>query len=96
MFGPQRGSWVGNQREIRQVSPREGLGVVIPIRPGHTPEVLKLLGDGAERGRFYTYFFPAGELIELSNLDGPALEGPDLVLDPQPQDHVAIQSGGKM
>ena len=66
MFGPQRGSWVGNQREIRQVSPREGLGVVIPIRPGHTPEVLKLLGDGAERGRFYTYFFPAGELIELS------------------------------
>jgi hypothetical protein len=82
---------VGNQHEIRQVSPREGLGVTIAIRPTCTPEVSRLLGDDDERCRFYTYVFPAGEPIKLPNLDGP-----DMVLGPQFRDHVVIQSGGKM
>jgi hypothetical protein len=82
---------VGNQREIRQVSPRQGLGVVIPVRAGHGAEVERLLGDDCEQCGFYTYFRPAGEPIEVPNLDGP-----DIRLDPQPRDHVVIQSGGKM
>jgi hypothetical protein len=82
---------VGNQREIRQVSPREGLGVVIPVRPGHSGAVTQLLDNDDEKSRYYTYFQPAGEPIEFPNLDGP-----DVALGPQPRDHVAIQSGGKM
>jgi hypothetical protein len=82
---------VGNQREIRQVSPREGLGVVIPVRPGHAGEATQLLGDKDEQCRLYTYFRPAGEPIEFPNLDGP-----DVALGPQPGDHIVIQSGGKM
>jgi hypothetical protein len=87
---------VGNQREIRQVSPREGLGVVIPIRPGHGADVSALLGDQEKWCRFYTYFFPANEPIKFTNLDGPNVNGPDVALDSQPRDHVVIQSGGKM
>jgi len=82
---------MGNLRNIRQVSPREGLGVVIPIRAGCAVEVSRLLGDNAERCRFYTYFCSAGEPIEFPNLDGP-----DVALAPQPHDHLVIQSGGKM
>jgi hypothetical protein len=90
LFG-HRGRSVGNQREIRQVSPREGPGVVIPVRLGHASEVNRLLGDNDEQCRFYTYFRPAGEPIEFPNLDGP-----DVALGPHPRDHVVIQSGGKM
>lgn len=82
---------MGNQREIRQMSPREGLGVVIPVRPGDAGEVTRLLGDQDEQCRFYTYFRPAGEPIEFPNLDGP-----DVALGPQPRNHIVIQSGGKM
>ena len=82
---------MGNQREIRQVSPREGLGVVIAVRPDHAGEVIRLLGDEGEHCRFYTYFIPAGEPIEFPNLDGP-----DVSLAAQPCDNVVIQSGGKM
>jgi hypothetical protein len=82
---------VGNQREIRQVSPREGLGAAIRVRPSQSDEVRKLLDDATERGTFYTHLSPAGERIEFPNLDGP-----DVSLDPQPCDHIVIQSGGKM
>jgi hypothetical protein len=82
---------VGKQWEIRQVSPREGLGVVIQVRPRHTDQVTKLLGDKDEQCRFYTYFTPAGELIKFPNLDGPNVE-----IVPQAGDHIVIQSGGKM
>ena len=82
---------MGNQREIRQVSPREGLGVIIRVRPHHASEVTRLLGDNDEQCRFYIYFRPAGESIGFPNLDGP-----DVALGPQPGDHVVIQSGGKM
>lgn len=82
---------MGNQREIRQVSPRKGLGVVIRVRPGHSDEVTQLLGDNNEKCRFYTHFHPAGEPIEFPNMDGP-----NVALGPQSQDHVVIQSGGKM
>lgn len=82
---------MGNQREIRQVSPREGLGVIIPVRPGHASEVTQLLGDNDEQCRFYTYFQRAGDPIEFPNLDGP-----DVALSPRRQDHIVIQSGGKM
>jgi hypothetical protein len=82
---------VGNQREIRQVSPREGRGVVIPIQVGHSGEVRRLLGDVNQQCRFYTCFRPAGEPIEFPNMDGPAV-----VLGSQSRDHAVIQSGGKM
>jgi hypothetical protein len=82
---------VGNQREIRQVSPREGRGVVIPVQVGHSGEVRRLWGDVNQQCRFYTYFRPAGEPIEFPNMDGPAV-----VLGSQSRDHAVIQSGGKM
>jgi hypothetical protein len=82
---------MGNQREIRQVSPREGLGVAIPVRAGCAAEFSRLLGDGRERHHFYTYFSRAGEPIRIVNMDGP-----DVAIDPQSRDHVVIQSGGKM
>ena len=82
---------MGNQREIRQVSPRDGLGVAISVRPGHATDITRLLGDIDEQCRFYTYFYPAGVPVAFPNLDGP-----DVSLGPQPCDHVVIQSGGKM
>jgi hypothetical protein len=85
------GAVVGNQREIRQVSPRHGLGVVIPVVTRRIVEVKQLLGDDAEQCRFYTYFCPAGEPIHIANLDGP-----DIQLPAQARDHITIQSGGKM
>ncbi|MFK3649537.1 hypothetical protein ACI2IY_14040 [Lysobacter enzymogenes] len=81
---------MGNQREIRQISPREGLGVVIAVRPGRRDEMLRILGDTSVR-HFYTFFSPAGERIAFPNLDGP-----DVDQDPQGCDAVIIQSGGKM
>jgi hypothetical protein len=82
---------VGNQRELRQVLPREGLGAVLPIQVGHSAEVLRLLGDDDQQCRFYTYFRSAGEPIEFPNLDGPPV-----ALSAQSRDHIVIQSGGKM
>lgn len=82
---------MGNLREFRQLTPRKGLAVVVPVRPGHTPDVERVLGDPAERHRFYILLCPAGEPIDFPNLDGP-----DVRLGPLPFDCVAIQSGGKM
>jgi len=52
----------------------------------------KELAETAEhRGRFYTYFCPAGEPVEIPNMDGPAV-----CIGPSKRDYVVIQSGGKM
>ncbi|MGL6074619.1 MAG: hypothetical protein ACRC8S_10705 [Fimbriiglobus sp.] len=82
---------MGNQHEFRQLTPRKGLGVVIPIRLGHTPDVDRILGEPTERYRFYISIVPAGETIEVDNLDWGMRR-----LDAQPYDCVTIQSGGKM
>ncbi|HLK59628.1 MAG TPA: hypothetical protein VKU00_23915 [Chthonomonadaceae bacterium] len=82
---------MGNQHEIQQVSPREGFGAVIRVRPSHAHEVRRLLDEARDRGTFYTLFRPAGEPIDFPNLDGPYV-----ILGPQQSDHVIIQSGGKM
>ncbi len=82
---------MANCRTIRQVSPRAGLSVVIAVRPGRAAEVDRLLGDPDERFRFYIHLIPAGQPIEFKNLVGGYVD-----LGPQPQDHVIIQSGGKM
>ena len=70
---------MGNQREIRQVSPRQGLGVVVPIHTGHAADVARLVG-GENELRFYTYFCPAGVPIDVCNMDGL---GPDIQLPAQ-------------
>ena len=82
---------MGNQRVIRQVTPREGLGVTIAVRAGFAGQVVRLLGDRDEESRFYTYFYRAGDPIEFPNLDGPGV-----ALGVKARDHVGIQSGGKM
>lgn len=80
---------MGNQREIRQVEPREGLGVVVRVRPDLVETVRAMLPFGEER--FYTSFYPAGLPIEFPNMDGP-----NVALGVLPGDHIAVQSGGKM
>lgn len=82
---------LGNQREFRQLIPRKGLAVVIPIRIGNRAAVESTLGEPCERHRFYIDLSPAGEPIHIPNLDGP-----DVTLPSQPFDCVTIQSGGKM
>jgi hypothetical protein len=82
---------MGNQREIRQASPRSGLGVAIPVRIGHSTDAKELAETQEHRGLFYTYFCPAGEPIEILNMDGPTV-----CLGPFNRDYVVIQSGGKM
>jgi hypothetical protein len=82
---------VGNLRELRQLTPRKGLGVVIPVRPGHSADLDRVLGDPTERHRFYISLSPIGKPIDFPNLDGP-----DVHLGPQPFECVVIQSGGKM
>jgi len=83
---------MGNQREIRQVAPRTGLGVIVPVRDGHSDQVESIIKTSKERGSFYTYFCPADEPIEIANMDFE----PDIRQPPSEYDHVAIQSGGKM
>ncbi len=80
---------VGNQREIRQVEPRQCLGVVIRVLPEAVDQVRAILEP--LEGRYYIYSRPAGEPVVFSNLDGP-----DVNLGVLPGDHVVIQSGGKM
>jgi hypothetical protein len=83
---------MGNQREIRQVLPRSGLGAILRVRAGQGAHVKNLIGTSRARGNFYTYFCPAGEPIEIPNMDTSL----DLRRDASEHDHVAIQSGGKM
>lgn len=85
---------MGNQREIRQVSPRAGLGVVIPIRERCSTDVLRVLGERDDWGRYYVYFCPSGEAIECTNMDGALDE--NIFVEAQSRDHIVIQSGGKM
>lgn len=82
---------MGNHREIRQVTLREGLGVVIRVRTNHLVEVARLLDEAGEIGTFYTYLITAGEPINIPNLDGPTI-----TVDPQAYEQLVIQSGGKM
>ena len=82
---------MGNQREIRQVTPREGLGVALKVRDGASADVSLIMGDKSEWHRFYTHICPAGEPISFPNLDGPSV-----TLRPTLRDVVVIQSGGKM
>ena len=82
---------MGNLREFRQLTPRKGLAVVVPVRLGHSADVDRILGDPSGRHQFYVSLWPAGEPINFPNLDGP-----DVSLPAQPSDCLAIQSGGKM
>lgn len=82
---------MGYLREVRQLTPRKGLAVVVPVRPGHSADVERVLGEPSERHRFYISLWPAGEPIRF-----PTLGGPDVRLPAQPSDCAAIQSGGKM
>jgi hypothetical protein len=86
-----KASLMGNQRQIIQVSPRKGPGVVIAVRIRHEPELRKLAGDANKLQHFYCILFEAGEAIHFPNLDGP-----DTSLGPMPSVCLAIQSGGKM
>jgi hypothetical protein len=83
------GTSVGNMREIRQVEPLQGLGVVIRIRPECVDRVRETIPLGSDL--YYTSFYPAGAPIEFPNLDGP-----DVDFGILPGDHIVIQSGGKM
>ena len=82
---------MGNQREIQQVLPRKGLGVIILVREGRGAALVRRVMKKRMRGDRYTYFLPSGEPFELPNLDGP-----DVSIAPLPYDRVVIQSGGKM
>jgi hypothetical protein len=82
---------MGNQRQIFQLSPRKGPGVVIAVRNRHEPELRKLTGRANKLQHFYCILFEAGEAIQFPNLDGP-----DTSLSPIPSVCLAIQSGGKM
>jgi hypothetical protein len=80
---------VGNQREIRQVEPRQGLGVVIRIRPDCVAVVRASIPFGSDL--CYVSFHPEGVPIAFPNLDGPEVD-----LGVLPGNHIVILSGGKM
>lgn len=80
---------MGNQREIRQISPRFGIAALISIREAHAPQVRAILGHDA--AHFYMRLLPANRSAILYNLD---LE--PVTLNAQPLETLHIQSGGKM
>lgn len=82
---------MGNQREVRQVSPRSGLGVILLVRVGLATDAKRLV-DTLEQQSCYMHFCPAREPIEIPNLDSTF----DIRQSPSDRDHIAIQSGGKM
>ena len=81
---------MGNQREIRQLSPRNGLGVVVDIKPNCDNKVAHILGQH-DRGYFYTYLVAENAEFSIPNMDGP-----DMHLSKSTSARLAIQSGGKM
>lgn len=83
---------MGNQREIRQTSPRNGFGVTLCVRVGRGAEAKHLIDDQNLIARFYSYFCPAGEPIEIPNMDSAC----NIRQDASDRDYIAIQSGGKM
>ena len=83
---------MGNQREIRQTSPRSGLGALLCVRVGRGADVKRLIDDWNQAARFYTYFFPAGEPFEMLNMDFAC----SIRQDALDRDYLVVQSGGKM
>lgn len=81
---------MGNQREIRQVEPRERLGVAIGVRDGCEVEVERILA-GYKSGHFYTYLAAADEERTIHNMDVG-----DCGLGRLRRPTFIIQSGGKM
>ncbi len=81
---------MGNQREIRQVSPRFHLGVEVAISDGSVDSVANILSEH-EVGQFYTYIAKANEDYSISNLDFG-----DTNIGTSPAPRFIIQSGGKM
>lgn len=82
---------MGNLREVRQLTPRKGRGVVVPVRTGQSFEVARVLDISGEPYSFYICLCTAGTPIHFPNLDGP-----DVNLGLRPFDCVIVQSGGKM
>lgn len=80
---------MGNQREIRQFSPRLGISALISIRDGHATQVRAILGH--DTAHFYMRLLPANCSMVLHNLDlGP------VTLNAHALETLHIQSGGKM
>ena len=80
---------MGNQREIRQVSPAR-LGVAIPIRDGCANAISKILSQHRQ-AHFYTY-------IAEPNTDTifPNMDGDHTAVGVSKVARFIIQSGGKM
>lgn len=79
---------MGNQRELLQVSPRRGRGAILRLRPRATSAVEQIL---AASNPFYAHLRRRGDALQFSNLDGP-----DTDEGIASEDHLIIQSGGKM
>ena len=81
---------MGNQREIRQVSPTVHLGVAIQIREGATESVIGILAKHAT-GHFYTYVATANDDCSIPNMDDNETR-----IGSSRAARFIIQSGGKM
>lgn len=81
---------MGNQHEIRQISPTHRLGAAIEILDGYESIVLNLIKPHPP-GRFYTYFAPPNQNGKIVNLDGGVTE-----LGILRNSTLIFQSGGKM
>jgi|GEM_PF-3462040 hypothetical protein len=81
---------MGNQREIRQISPTHRLGVAIRILDD-CESIVSTFVNEREPGHFYTYIARANEGGRIYNMDG---DGIDLGILRHPT--FIIQSGGKM
>ena len=81
---------MGNQREVRQVSPSTHLGVAIPIRRGFAGTVASLLAQN-DQGHFYTYIAPPDEHYTIPNMDFDRTP-----IGSDRESRFIIQSGGKM
>lgn len=81
---------MGNQREIRQISPTHRLGVAVRILDECESIVSTLLNEH-KQGHFYTYIAAANEDHRIYNMDA---DETDLGILRYPT--FIIQSGGKM
>lgn len=81
---------MGNQREIRQVSPTSHLGVAISVKD-HCVEAVSDILARYTPGHFCTYLVAPGDRTSFPNLDGP-----DTKLAASTGTRLIIQSGGKM
>ncbi|MGY8770568.1 MAG: hypothetical protein ACKVH8_19310 [Pirellulales bacterium] len=81
---------MGNQREIRQLTPTYRLGVAIPVRVNSLEIVADILSQ-YKQGHFYTYVVPADTECSIWNMDGD-----DIHMGASSRAYFIIQSGGKM